>query len=105
MRWFYSPSGFSESVIEGVLEADEFPDQGIVAAVGLVALMCQEVIEIEFGVDVVLWVGFHKPRLSQARARHADETRGDSPAVFAMITQALLNALGTRQVGNQIFLV
>jgi hypothetical protein len=36
-----------------VLKADELPDKGIVAAVGMVAFMGEEVVEVEFRVQIV----------------------------------------------------
>ncbi len=44
----------AETMIEGVLEADELPDKGVVAAVGLVALMGEEMVKVEFRVDIVV---------------------------------------------------
>jgi hypothetical protein len=61
------------AVIEGVLEADEFPNQSVVAAVGLVSFMGQEVIEIELCIDISKREGFHQACLDKASARHAHE--------------------------------
>jgi len=72
-------------VIQGVLEADEFPDQGIVAAMGLVSLMGQKVIEVEFGFDIVSWGGFHEPCTYESGARHANEACGHGVAVFMIV--------------------
>ena len=48
-------------MIECVLEADKLPYKGIVATVGLVALMGKEVIEIEFRIDIVPRRGSDQP--------------------------------------------
>ena len=101
---FHETSKLSaEAVIESVLEADELPDEGIVAAVGLVSLVGQEAIEIEFRVDIMLRRGLHESCPCQAAARHAHEARGDGVPVLTIVAQAVLDEVRSGQTVDDFF--
>jgi hypothetical protein len=87
----------AEAVIEGVFEAEEFTDQGIVAAMSLVALMREQLIEVKFGTVIQGWRCFQQPGFAKTWACHADHARGYGVAVLTIVPQPLENAFGTGQ--------
>ena len=91
-------------MIQRVLEADEFPDEGIVAAVGLISLMGHQLIEIQFRADIVFQGVSNQPRLYEASSCHADEASGQGVAVFTIVPQAFPYAFCARQAINQLYL-
>ena len=42
---------FGNAVVEGVLEADEFAEEGVEAAVGVWGLFAKKVVKLDFGVE------------------------------------------------------
>lgn len=44
---------FGQAVVEGVLEADEFAEEGVEAAVGVWGLFAKKAVKLDFGVEAV----------------------------------------------------
>lgn len=63
----------SKAVVEGALEADEFTNERVVAAISLVAFGGEEVIEIQFRLGIVLGQGLHQASHGKPWACHANE--------------------------------
>ena len=93
--------GLAQPVIESVLEAYEFANQRVVSAVGLVAFGSEEVVEVEFRVNIVLRERFDQACFCQPRACHTDEAGGGRLAVFTMIQETLGDPLRAGKSGNE----
>ena len=87
-----------QAVVERVLEAYQFPHEGIVVTEGSpVPGVRYQVIEFEFGAVVVGRGSAHDASPDQARSGHSNQTCGDGLATALIVFQTFENPVRTRQ--------
>jgi hypothetical protein len=89
--------GLGEVVVEGVLEADEFAEEGVVAAVGVRVVAGEELVELDLGVEAV-GGGLEEAGAFEAGAGDFDEVAFDGVAAGVVVLEAAVDEVGAGEV-------
>ena len=76
-----------------MLEADEFAEEGCVAAVGVWGFPAEEEVELDFGIEAV-WCGVEEAGAFEAGAGDFDEVAFDGLAAGAGVFQSAEDEVG-----------
>ena len=86
-----------EAVVEGVLEADEFAEEGFVAAVGVWGFLAEEVVELDFGIEAVRG-GLEEAGAFEAGPCDFDEVAFDGLAAGTGVFQTAADEVGAGKI-------
>jgi hypothetical protein len=86
--------GSGESVVESVLEANEFAKQGFVATVGVRGFPAEELVELHLGIETMRG-GWEEAVTLETRPRDLDQTALDTEPAGARVFQPAANDVRT----------
>ena len=89
-----------QAMIQGVLKADEFPDERVIAAVGLRSFVSEVMVEFEFRTVIAEDGQGHESRPAQTGPGDADQAGGDGASVLLEVREAFENPIRARQAGE-----
>jgi hypothetical protein len=81
-------------VVEGVLEADEFAEEGVEAAVGVWGLFAEKAVKLDFGVEAVGCGGEQSGKF-ESGAGDLDEAAFDAESADLGVAEALAHKVGS----------
>jgi hypothetical protein len=88
-------------VVEGVLEADEFAEEGVEAAVGVWGLFAEKVVKLDFGIEAVGRRGEESGEL-KAGTGDFDETAFDAESAGLGVAEALAHEVGAGEFVEKV---
>ena len=93
---------FGNAVVEGVLEADEFAEEGVEAAVGVWGLFAEKVVKLDFGVEAV-GCRSEESGAFEAGTGNFDEAAFDAEPTGMGVAEALAHEIGAGEFVEKVW--